>query len=111
MVKGVLALISLLLVCEFAYSAPIEESQPDLEAVETSVNDEDNVEISAATKKYRISTPYKSIFIYGAPYSPDTNGEYVLQDNLVNSYPVYQPLQLISTWQMSCNGYITSIEC
>ena len=39
---------------------------------------------------YKYLSPGLSLFVYGAPYAFLTNGEYTLQDSLVNGYPVYQ---------------------
>ena len=43
-------------------------------------------------------TAHQSIFIYGAPYSSLTNGEYTLHSGLVNDYPVYQKQGGGYTW-------------
>ena len=43
-------------------------------------------------------TTHQSVFIYGAPYSSLTNGEYKLQPGLVNGYPVYQKQGGGYTW-------------
>ena len=45
---------------------------------------------TTSSNPYKAITYHKSIFIYGAPYSSQTNGEYVLQSNAVNGYPVYK---------------------
>ncbi len=50
----------------------------------------DNAKMSQSTKTAKVTTTYKSFFIYGASYASQSSGEYTLQDGLVNNYLVYK---------------------
>ena len=55
-----------------------------------SMDDEGEAQMSSSITKFKVVTPHKYIYIYGAPYSSRTDGAYRLLDSLENGYPIYE---------------------
>ena len=69
---------------------PYESDGNILDTIQRPNTINEDIAQTASSNPYKAITPHKSLFIYGAPYSSQTNGEYVLQSDAVNGYPVYK---------------------
>ena len=69
---------------------PYESDGNILDTIQRPNTINEDIAQTTSSNPYKAITSHKSLFIYGAPYSSQTDGEYVLQSDAVNGYPVYK---------------------